>query len=81
MTRLRALLADWSAGEGHSEAQNSRLTTRNLRRKSLAEEQEARRQADMEDQLSGNLESIAESSQWEGEESDEADSAAVPQKT
>lgn len=73
--RLRkAVLAEMHQGDAASEVCSSRLTTRNLRRKSAAEEQEARRQAELEDQTSGNLESIAESSRWE-EESD-ADSAS-----
>ncbi len=56
------------------ESHSSRLTSLNLRRKSAVEDQQEGRQSDyLEDQTSGNLESIAESSRWE-EESD-ADSA------
>ena len=66
--------ADGAHNDNLLESHSSRLTSLNLRRKSAVEEQQEGRQSDfLEDQFSGNLESIAESSRWE-EESD-ADSA------
>ena len=68
------LPADAPQGDSLLESHSSRLTSLNLRRKSAVEDQQEGRQPDfLEDQFSGNLESIAESSRWE-EESD-ADSA------
>lgn len=76
--RKFCVTAEMMYSDNLTEAHNSKLTTRNLKRKSAVEEQEQRQQGEMDEQTSGNLESIAESSRWE-EESD-ADSLPGPKR-